>query len=268
MKGFFNFFHNSTRQNKHYERLIKERLSTRWLFSCGYYERFDPFMLDNKPFMIYIYDKIFSHFFSDNSGGILLDVGCGTGLYWPILSKYCKRIIGIDFSKEMISEAQRLINTKNLTNIEVHVQNGEHLDFPDESFDSILCMDVIHHIPNIKLAISNFYRVLRPEGRLFAVEPNTFNPLIFFAHLIPSEERLAIKRNYAPILRKLFTPYFEDIQIHYINFVASAQSEKQLKRIELVGKIISTFSFLKPLSLRQLLTMKKRKYVDLHKQTV
>jgi len=256
MKKPFIFFQNNTKQDLHYTRLVKERLSTRGLFSCGYYERFDPFMLDNKPFMVPVYDRIFSFFFPESAGS-LLDVGCGTGLYWPVLSKYCKQIVGVDFSQAMISEARRLVETKNLKNAEAKVQNGEDLDFPSESFDSILCMDVLHHIPDLKRAISNFHRVLKPNGRLLAVEPNTLNPLIFFAHLIPSEERFAIKRNYAPILRKLFIPYFKNIQIRYINFVASAESEKQLKRVESVGKLISTIPFLRAFSLRQLLIMEK-----------
>lgn len=258
MKSRVNFFQSNSKQNQHYTRLVEGRLPTRGLFSCGYYERFDPYMLDRKPFMIKVYDQIFSRLFQkpvDN----LLDVGCGTGLYWPVLTKYCRHIVGIDYSEAMISEAQRLIETKKLENVEARVQSGEDLDFPPESFDAILCMDVLHHIPDIKRAISNFHRVLTRKGRLMAVEPNTLNPLIFLAHLIPAEERLAIQRNYAPVLMRLLKPYFKNIQVLYVNFVASANSEAQLHRVESVSKIIfSLLPFLKFLSLRQLLIMEKR----------
>jgi ubiquinone/menaquinone biosynthesis C-methylase UbiE len=258
MKNLFNFFQNNRRQNQHYTRLVRERLPTRWLFSCGYYERFDPFLLDRKPFMVSVYEQIFSRFLPkpvDN----LLDVGCGTGLYWPVLVKYCKHIVGIDYSEAMISEARRLIEAKNLENVEAIVQNGEDLDFPSESFEIILCMDVLHHIQDIRRSICNFHRLLKYGGRLLAVEPNTLNPLIFLAHLIPSEERLAIKRNYAPVLRRLFSPYFKNIQIEYVNFVASADSEKQLKRVETLSKfIMSALPIFKPFSLRQVLIMEKR----------
>jgi ubiquinone/menaquinone biosynthesis C-methylase UbiE len=260
MRNPFNFFQDNIKQDKHYTYLIEKRVSTRCLFSCGYYERFDPFMLDKKPFLVPVYEKIFMYFFPEQTGN-LLDVGCGTGLYWPILSKYCRYIVGVDFSKAMVDEARRLIETKGLTNIEVKVQNSENLDFSSESFDSILCMDVLHHIPDIKRAINNFYRVLKPKGRLLAVEPNTLNPLIFFAHLIPSEERLAILRNYGPLLKRLFSPYFKNIKIHYVNFVASAASEKQLKRVEAAGRIISAISFLRLFSLRQLIIMEKRENI-------
>lgn len=253
-------FLNNKKQDKHYTRLIEERMPTRWFFSCGYYERFDPFMLDRKPFMVQVYDRIFSQFFTETAGD-LLDVGCGTGLYWPVLSRYCDHIIGIDYSAAMISEAQNLIKAKELKNVEALVQNGEDLDFPSESFNTILCIDVLHHIPDIRRAISNFHRVLKLGGRVVVVEPNTFNPLIFVAHLIPTEERRAIKRNYTPVLCRLFVPYFKTIQVLYLNFVASAESEKQIRRLEYIDRFTSAVPFLRPFSLRQALIMEKCKDV-------
>jgi ubiquinone/menaquinone biosynthesis C-methylase UbiE len=207
--------------------------------------------------MIPVYDRIFSMFFPNNAGR-LLDVGCGTGLYWPVLSQYAEQIIGVDYSESMINEARRLVRSKGISNIEARVQNGEDLDFPPDSFDTILCMDVLHHIPDIKRAIDNFSRVLKPGGHLLAVEPNTFNPLIFFAHLIPAEERRAIKRNYAPVLCNLFKIHFRNIQVTRINFIASAESEEQLKRVESIGRFISKIPILRNMSLRQALFMERR----------
>lgn len=253
----FTFFQDNIKQAQHYARLVKDRLPTRYFFSCGYHERFDPFLLDKKAFMVNVYENIFSQMFHEPVEN-LLDIGCGTGLYWPVLVKYCKHLTGVDSSEDMISEACKLIEAKKLESVKALVQNGEVLDFPDNSFDAILCMDVLHHIPDIKQAIFNFSRLLKSGGKLFAVEPNTFNPLIFFAHLIPPEERLAIVRNYAPILIRLFKPYFKNIQIRYINFVASAESEKQLKNVELMGNILLSLPFLRCFSLRQLLIMEKK----------
>ncbi|RJQ19455.1 MAG: class I SAM-dependent methyltransferase [Nitrospiraceae bacterium] len=257
MGNIFRFFQGNEKQDSHYKELVERRLPTRFMFSCGYHERFDPFMLDSKPFLVPVYERIFSRFFPGKSGS-LLDVGCGTGLYWPVLVKYCDSIVGIDFSKAMISEAQSLIEKKGLGNVEARVQNGEALDFPPESFDAILCMDVLHHIPDIKSAVADFCRVLKPGGRVFAVEPNTFNPLIFLAHLIPPEERIAIKRNYAPVLSKLFSPYFKTLDVHYINFVASAESEEQTKKVDRIGRLMSAVPFLRPFCLRQAIIFEKR----------
>ena len=256
MRKYFKFFQDNISQDKHYKHLVEKRLPQRSIFTAGYYERFDPFLLDNKPFMVEVYNEIFSQFFHESARN-LLDVGCGTGLYWPVLSKYCDHIIGVDFSETMIAEARRLIEVKSLKNVKAFVQNGEKLDFPAGSFDTILCMDVLHHIPDIKSAIRNFHYLLKPGGRLLAVEPNTCNPLMFIVHLIPREERLAIIRNYAPVLRKLFSPYFKNIRFHYINYIASAASENQLKRLKLLGKFLTAVPFLRTLCLRQIIIMER-----------
>jgi ubiquinone/menaquinone biosynthesis C-methylase UbiE len=244
-------------QHDHYARLVEQRRPTRHLFSCGYHERFDPFLLDERPFLVPVYERIFSSFFPTPVGS-LLDVGCGTGLYWPVLKRYCSRLVGVDLSEAMIAEASRLIQTKGLRDIEAKVHAGEDLDFPPSTFDAIVVMDGLHHIAGIEEAIDSFHRVLKPGGRFCAVEPNTLNPLIFLAHLVPPEERRALSRNYAPTLRRLFRARFKNVQIEYVNYVMSAASAQQLRRVEQLGRLMSRTAFLRPFSLRQLITMTRR----------
>jgi SAM-dependent methyltransferase len=52
---------------------------------------------------------------------------------------------------------------------------GEMLDFPDASFDAILCMSSYHHM-DLEQAASEFARVLRPRGMVVMVEPLASNP--------------------------------------------------------------------------------------------
>ena len=61
-----------------------------------------------------------------------------------------------------------------------------------------------------------------------------------------------------PSLRKLFAPYFNCVRIQYVNFVASANSEEEVNKVESVGRIMSAIPFLRPLSLRQALIFEKR----------
>jgi SAM-dependent methyltransferase len=247
----------TTDQEDHYGRLIAERRGTRRLFSCGYYERFDPFLLEHKPFLAPVYDAVFARFFRAPTGTIL-DVGCGTALYWPLLARHCRRLIGVDVSGAMVREARGLIEQKALANAEVHVGTAEDLTGAASSVDVVLCLDGLHHIPDLHRATGSFHRVLVPGGRLFAFEPNPFNPLIFLAHLLPGEERRAVVRNYAPILRRLFRRYFDDIRIEYVNVVMSAASEAQLHRVAQIGRALDRIPPLRFLSLRQLLFMRRR----------
>ncbi len=43
---------------------------------------------------------------------IVLDLGCGSGIHMQLLSPKCKKIIGLDISKEMIAKAQSLLKNK------------------------------------------------------------------------------------------------------------------------------------------------------------
>ncbi|MCX5908448.1 MAG: class I SAM-dependent methyltransferase, partial [Deltaproteobacteria bacterium] len=65
----------------------------------------------------------------------------------------------------------------------------------DESFDVVIELDVLHHIDDLGKALNEVFRVLKPGGHFLVFEPNICNPLMFLAHLLPMEERLAIFRN-------------------------------------------------------------------------
>ena len=250
------FFKENKAQDDFYNELIKSRRDSH-LFSCGYSERFDPFLLDQKPFLAQVYEDLFTSLLPDKAQ-TLLDVGCGTGLYWPILARYGEEISGIDSSKSMIDEANRLVKAKGFDHITASVQNSGDLQFPDGTFDVVICVDALHHIPQLRRAVSEFHRVLKPGGRFLAVEPNMFNPLMFLAHLLPPEERYGVVRSFAPILRSVFRPLFENIRIQYVNYVASATSERQLRRVASIGSFLVRIPILRAFSLRQTLSMTKR----------
>lgn len=55
---------------------------------------------------------------------------------------------------------------------------GARLPFEDDSFDCVLCVDVIEHLPDPAHFIGEFHRVLRPSGQLFL----SFGPPWFHPH--------------------------------------------------------------------------------------
>ncbi len=250
------FFKRNKAQDQFYNNLIESRRGSQ-LFSCGYSERFDPFLLDRKPYLARVYEDLFAGLFPTKVGSIL-DVGCGTGLYWPVLAQHGDEISGIDSSLAMAREAKRLVQEKKLCNIKSYAQNSGQIGFADGHFDVVLCVDSLHHIPDLRAAIREFHRVLKPGERFLAIEPNMFNPLMLLAHIIPAEERYGAVRSYAPLLKRLFGPYFRDIRVQYVNYVASANSEAALSRVQALGRVLVKIPVLRRLSLRQTLTMVRR----------
>ncbi len=95
----------------------------------------------------------------------ILDAGSGPGLYALHLAEKGHLVTGIDINKERVKLstgiAQRIGNTAKFV-----VGDLCALPFPDNSFEVIVCSDVIEHIPNDQQALQEMARVLRPEGRL------------------------------------------------------------------------------------------------------
>jgi len=100
------------------------------------------------------------------------DAGCGNGIYLGYLKNKHSNInlCGFDFSEKIVEIA------KNNTNIEkIKVGNLESMPFDDESFDLILCTQVIEHLLNDKKGISELYRTLKKGGYLVISTDNKYN---------------------------------------------------------------------------------------------
>ncbi len=105
-----------------------------------------------------------------------LEIGAGTGYFSLNLLQagVVKEATCTDISPGMVSTLAA--NARRL-GVEVRAAraDAESLPFADESFDLVLGHAVLHHLPDLEKAFSEFHRVLRPGGRLvFAGEPSRF----------------------------------------------------------------------------------------------
>jgi ubiquinone/menaquinone biosynthesis C-methylase UbiE len=134
-------------------------------------------------------EQAFRRFVADqvglHPGEAVLDVGCGTGTQALVAKEIVGekgRVSGIEPSLEMVTYARRKAARRGLS---VDIQPGviERLNYPDQFFDVILCIIVMHHMPDeTKLqGIKEMARVLKPGGRLLVVDSNL--------QLLPSFER-------------------------------------------------------------------------------
>ena len=103
-----------------------------------------------------------------------LEIGAGTGYF--SLNLVRQGVIGeavaTDISPGML---ERLAETAQELRVEVDVRqaDAESLPFPDDSFDLVLGHAVLHHLPGLDKALSEFHRVLAPGGTMaFMGEPS------------------------------------------------------------------------------------------------
>ena len=73
-----------------------------------------------------------------NRNDIVLDLGCGYGRVAFRLSDKAKKVIGIDISKANIQLAKKIANSNN--KFEFYTMNAKNLDFPDNYFDTSICV--------------------------------------------------------------------------------------------------------------------------------
>jgi ubiquinone/menaquinone biosynthesis C-methylase UbiE len=243
-------------QKEHYDRIMSSRRPTRGAFSCGYDTRYDPFLLDARPELAPGFEALFRMAFPQPAGR-LLDIGCGSGMYFPLLSRRAERLVGIDISHEMIKAARRLIDGKGLDNVEAMQVNAVDLPFEDGSFDSVIAFDVLHHVPDTDAAMAEVSRVLRPGGRFVSIEPNVLNPIVFAAHLIPKEERRALLRNYPWTLYRLVGRHIGRPSSRYVNHVTSLGSRPVTRLLNFLEKAMQ-FWPMRYFGIRMLWTAVKR----------
>lgn len=122
------------------------------------------------------------------TGSRVLDVGCGPGLLSMILGRTGMDVVGIDYSEEMIKEAESNASEQKL-DIEFVRMDAQDMDFEDGSFDIVVSRDILWNLPFPEKAYSEMVRVLRPGGRGLVIDGN------YYLHLF--DERYARKR-YAP----------------------------------------------------------------------
>jgi ubiquinone/menaquinone biosynthesis C-methylase UbiE len=93
----------------------------------------------------------------------ILDAGCGTGLN---LRHLPEGSVGVDINPRNIELLQ-----KRLPNHTVIEGDVEALPFADASFGTVLCTEVIEHIPDPSAALAEYQRVLQPGGVLIGSVP-------------------------------------------------------------------------------------------------
>ena len=116
-----------------------------------------------------------------------LDVGCGQGWYVARMRQLGFNVHGIDASAGQVALARAHVDDPAV------VSEGSvlRISAPDESFDFVYCINVLHHLASIdeqRAAFAELQRVLRPGGLMFVHEINTRNPLFRFymGYVFPS----------------------------------------------------------------------------------
>ena len=122
--------------------------------------------------------------------GLVFDAGCGEGVYTNIVANANKDVyvVGGDLSKSALLRAK---NKTRGMNVDFLVCDIEKLPFKSDLFDSVIAVNLLHHLPNLS-PISEIHRIAR-NGSPFFISDHAYldNPLFFtfskIANFLPHE---------------------------------------------------------------------------------
>lgn len=108
----------------------------------------------------------------------LLDAGCGTGVNCSKFNGLVAEIVAMDFSEEMIRRAERRVARESIKGVNFVQGNITKMNFPDSSFDKIICASVLQYLNDdeCEAAFREMVRVGR-DGGIMVIHAKNRNSL-------------------------------------------------------------------------------------------
>lgn len=138
---------------------------------------------------------------------LVLDFAAGTCWATEFLARLGIRTVSIDLSLEMLRRGRaRLATDERLVfrrDAAFVTARGQTLPFANETFDGIMCLNALHHLPSYEAAFREMYRVLKPGGRAVFSEPGTAHALEAHSQFRMRQEGVLEKSVSLPAVRRL-----------------------------------------------------------------
>jgi len=110
-----------------------------------------------------VINPIVTKFLGNLEGLVVLDAGCGNGYWSRKMAKKAKKVVGVDFTEQLIKTAQSKTSDSNL---EFIIGDLRNLNLPDSEFDVVLCNMALMDVDGLRKAISEMARALKVGGNL------------------------------------------------------------------------------------------------------
>jgi ubiquinone/menaquinone biosynthesis C-methylase UbiE len=95
---------------------------------------------------------------------VVLDIGCGSGLFFQEVSSQAEIVVGIDISHKLLQKAKE--HAKEFENVFVLQADADHLPFLNGSFNSVFAFTVLQNMPQPSETLLELKRIVSMDGRL------------------------------------------------------------------------------------------------------
>lgn len=173
----------------------------------------------------------------DVSNKRVLDIGCQYGVFSFFLSEKGASVTGIDISKKWVERCLREASTRrDCSKMEFRICDAQELAFDDESFDIVVCTEVIEHVDYAGNVLSEINRVLVPGGILVLGTPNTGSYYVKIWNIL---KMLLPMKAIRWILKKILTVSQEDAYQRVRRQLPEerrAEFDREIKKLEELNK--------------------------------
>jgi ubiquinone/menaquinone biosynthesis C-methylase UbiE len=112
----------------------------------------------------------------------VLDVGCGSGLFFSKIASKAKLVVGVDVSKKLLLKA----NANAGGNVFVIQADADHLPFRDGFFGAVFSFTVLQNMPKPAVTLAELKRVTAQNGKLAITGLKKAFPLHKFMNILES----------------------------------------------------------------------------------
>ncbi|MBW4619251.1 MAG: class I SAM-dependent methyltransferase [Cyanosarcina radialis HA8281-LM2] len=161
-------------------------------------------------------------YLGDLSGLKVLEIGCGRGGFSKYLLECGADLVAADFSDAAIEITKGFL--QNWPRCEVMVADIQNIPFPDNTFDCVISLETLEHIPDPDRGLAELVRVTKAGGRTMVTTPNYLSSL-------------GVLRVYRELTGRPFTEVGQPIN-HPLKLIDRVLKLKQLKcRIDVIDGV-------------------------------
>lgn len=102
----------------------------------------------------------------------LLDVGCGNGAQTIEFLKYVNSCKAVDIEYQRLEDFKKRLKELNINNCEIKQMDASQLEYPDNTFDAVVSIETLEHVPDPEKTLKEMKRVLKNNGDLILSVPN------------------------------------------------------------------------------------------------
>jgi ubiquinone/menaquinone biosynthesis C-methylase UbiE len=173
---------------------------------------------------------------------VFLDYACGNGEKAMLAAASGAALsLGFDISDVSVRNCVQEAGARNLTNVRFFQADAENTMLPDNSVDRIICSGMLHHL-DLSYAFPELRRILKPGGRILAVEALDYNPAIKLYRTLTPAMRTDWEKAHILSLKDLrFAKRFFSVEnIHYWHVVgyAGALAKPLAKPLDTVDRFL------------------------------